>query len=65
MFSLDFHALAYAGLVGLRGLDQHRTNRWQVRWTVEQNDVGLISFVNVGRNKMPTKCNVDPTSLGC
>ena len=32
--------LAYARLVGLRALDQHRTNRWQLSRPHEQNDIG-------------------------
>ena len=48
--------LAYAGLVGLRALDQHRTNGWQLSLPDEQNDIGLTSFVNFGPTKLPTKC---------
>ena len=48
--------LAYAGLVGLRALDQHRTNGWQLSLPVEQNDIGQTSFVDVGPTKLPTKC---------
>ena len=48
--------LAYAGLVGLRALDQHRTNGWQLSLPDEQNDIGLTSFVDVGPTKLPTKC---------
>ena len=48
--------LAYAGLVGLPALDQHRTNGWQLSWLDEQNDIGLTSFVDVGPTKLPTKC---------
>ena len=32
--------LSYAGLVGLRALDQQRTNRWQLSRPYEQNDIG-------------------------
>ena len=39
--------LAYAGLAGLRALDQHRTNGWQL----------ILSFVDVGPTKLPTKCH--------
>ena len=49
-------ALAYAGLVGLRELDQHGKNRWQLRWADKHNDVAPMSFVNVGPEKLPTKC---------
>ena len=48
--------LAYAGLVGLRTLDQHRTNRWQLCRHDDQNDIGLTSFVDVEPKKLPTKC---------
>ena len=48
--------LAYAGLVGLRALDQHRTNGWQLSWPEEQNDIGLTSFVDFGPTKLQTKC---------
>ena len=41
--------LANTGLVRLRALDQHRTNGWQLSWPDEQNDIGLMSFVD----KMP------------
>ena len=47
---------AYAGLIGLRAFDQHRTNGWQLSWSNEQNDIGLTSFVDVGPTKLPTKC---------
>ena len=53
---LEREWLAYAGLVGLRALDQHRTNGWQLCWPDEQNDIGLTSFVDVGPTKLPTKC---------
>ena len=46
--------LAYAGLVGLRALDQHRS------WPDEQNDIGLTSLVDVGPTKLPTKCQRSP-----
>ena len=48
--------LAYARLVVLRALGQHRNNPWQLRRSDEQNDI--VSFVNVGANNtannMPT-----------
>ena len=47
--------LAYAGFVGLRALDQHRTNGWQLSWPDEQNDIGLTSLVDVGSTKLPDK----------
>ena len=50
--------LAYAGLVRLRTLDQHRTNGRQLSWPDEQNDIGLTSFVDVGPTKLPTKCQL-------
>ena len=52
--------LAYAGLVGLRALDQHRTNGWQLSWPDEQNVIGLTPFVDVGPTKLPTKCQCWP-----
>ena len=45
--------LAYAGLVGLRALEQHRTNGWQLSWPDKQNDIGLTSFVNKTADRMP------------
>ena len=54
--------LAYAGLVELRALDQHRTNGWQWSWPDEQNDIGLTSFVDVGPTKLPTKCQRWPNN---
>ena len=48
--------LANAGLVGLRALDQHRINGWQLRWPDEQNDMELTSFVDACRaNKTADK----------
>ena len=47
--------LTYAGLVGLRTLDQLRTNGWQLSWPDEQNEIELNSFVDVGPTKLPTK----------
>ena len=55
--------LAYAGHVGLRTLDQHRTTGWQLSWSDEQNDIGLTSFVDVGPTKLPTKCQRRSTKL--
>ena len=52
--------LAYAGLVGLRTLDQHRTNGWQLSWPDEQNDIGLTSFVDVGHCRQ--NASVGPTN---
>ena len=49
-------ALTYTGLVGLRALDQHRTNRWQLSRPDEQNDIGRTTFVNFGPTKLPTNC---------
>ena len=46
--------LVYAGLVGLRALDQHRTNGWQLSWPDEQNNIRLTSIVDVGPTKLPT-----------
>ena len=48
--------LAYARLVGLRALDQHRINGWRLSWPYEQNDIGPTPFVDVGPTKLPTKC---------
>ena len=50
--------LAYAGLVGLRASNQHRTNGWQLSWPDDQNDIGLTSFVDVGANN----ASVGPTN---
>ena len=47
--------LAYSGPFGLRALDIHRTNGWQLFWPDQQNDIGLTSFVDVGPTKLPTK----------
>lgn len=41
-------SLACTWLVGLRTLDLHLTNRWELRWADGQNDVEPMSFVNVG-----------------
>ena len=46
---------ANEGFVGLRALDQPRTNGWQLSWPDEQNDIGLTSFGDVGPTKLPTK----------
>ena len=40
------------GLLGLRALEQHKTNRLQLSRPDEQNDIGPTSVVNV--NKLPT-----------
>ena len=56
-------SLAYAGLLGLKTMDQHRTNRWQSRWGDEQNVVEPTSFVNVGPTILPTKCERSPNKL--
>ena len=48
--------LAYAGCVGLRAVDQHRTNGCHLSWSDEQNEIGLTSFVHVGPTKLPTNC---------
>ena len=39
--------LAFAGLVGLRTLDQHLTNHWWLNGSDEQNEIGPTSVVNV------------------
>ena len=41
--------LAYAGLVGLRTLNQHRTNDWQLSWSEEQNDIGPTHLSTSGQ----------------
>ena len=58
--------LAYAGLVGLRALDQHRTNGWQLSWPDEQYDIGLTS--TSGQQNCRQNASVGPTNdcyLGC
>ena len=44
--------LAYEGLVGLRALDQHRTNGWQFSWPDEQNVI-CWRRANKTADKMP------------
>ena len=44
--------LAYARLVGLNTLDQHRTIRWQLRRTEEQNNIEPLSFIIVGQQNV-------------
>ena len=48
----------HVGLVGLRALDLHRNNHWQLRWLYEQNDIEPTLFVkvDVGPTILPTKC---------
>ena len=48
------NTLANEGLVGLKTLDQHRTNRWQSGRPDEQNYIATTSFVNNTDNKMST-----------
>ena len=57
-----WHYMAYARLVGLRALDRHRTNRWQLSRPDEQNDTGLMPFVIFGSTILERNVDVDPTN---
>ena len=54
--------LAYAGLAGLRALEQHQTNGWQLSWPDEQNDIGITSFVDVGPQNCRKNASFGPTN---
>ena len=55
--------LANEGFVGLRVLDQHRTNRLLLGWADEPNGVEPTSFVKVGLTLFPTKCQQRKTAI--
>ena len=53
----------YIWLVGLRTLDLHLTNRWELLWADgHENDVEPMSFVNVGAGEQyfQQNANVSP-----
>ena len=50
------NTLANEGLVGLKTLDQHRTNRWQTGRPDVQNYIAPMSFVNAGTTIPTSKC---------
>ena len=43
---------------GLRELKQHRTNRWQLSWSYQQNDILSTS----GQRNCQQNTDVDPTN---